>query len=133
MPRLLRTLLVTAFALTAWLVSVPAFAGSASATVGAGLCSQRGTSEVAPTPVFMPSESSLEQGDGLFGCDGGWEQHSVQRGQERIEWSSSSAEATLLDRLTLRRAGSELAQIDQEVSEALQGVRFSVERPPRAL
>lgn len=133
MPRILRTLLVTALALTAWLVSVPAFAGSGSGAVGAGLCSQRGTSEVAPTPVFMPSESSLEQGDGVFGCEGAWEQHSVQRGQERIEWSSSSADATLGDRLTLLRAGLALARLDQEVSAPLQGVRLSVERPPRAL
>ena len=128
MHRVIRTLLLTAFALSAWLVSVSASAASGSA----GLCGERGTSEVAPAPLLMPSEASLEQGDPFFSCEGGWEQHSVQRGQQDRSELSASAEMTLPDRLVVLRAGSELAHLAPNVSGALKGVRSSVERPPRS-
>jgi hypothetical protein len=129
MPRVLRSVLIAAVALTAWLVALPAMAASGS---GAGRCSPSGTSEVAPTPVFMPSESSLEQGDPSFSCGGGWEQHSVQSGQERFDWSSAHVEATLPDAIRVAPPGREVTSPVRQSAVASPGVRTLVERPPRS-
>lgn len=126
MPRILRTLMLTAVALTAWLVAAPAWAASA------GLCGHRGTSEVAPPPVLIPIQSSLEQGDEDFTCGGEWTQHAVHQGQESFEWSSSSIEAMLPSRLVLPVPSVTVAKITRVLTAALPGVRRGVERPPRA-
>ncbi len=130
MRRLLRTLLFTAITLTAWLVALPAWA-SAGVGAGAGLCSQRGTSEVAPPPIFMPSEASLEQGDDAFGCDGEWTQHAVQPSQERIEWSASSIDVTLPRSVRIGPPAMTHVGVHGDRERGPDGVAFTVERPPR--
>src|SRR6185503_15515110 len=78
-----------AVTLVAWLAAAPAWASSA------GLCSKNGTSEVAPPPLLIPIESSLEQGDPAS-CEAAWADKSVQRDNEqRIEPQSSGPEAIL--------------------------------------
>ena len=128
MPHLLRTLVLTAITLTAWLVALPAWA---SASSGAGFCSQQGTSEIAPPPIFMPIEASLEQGDDAFGCDGEWTQHAVQPSQERIEWSQSSLEVTLPHAVRIAPPQKTHVGVFAERAVGPDGVALTVERPPR--
>lgn len=132
--------MVAAVALAAWVVTAPAWAasagsaGSAGSLLGAGLCSQHGTSEAAPPPLMIPSEASLDQGDVPFDCEALWDaQHNIQRGQERFEWSNSAtADAMLPDALSWAPPGVEHVGLDQQSSVILDGVRRSLERPPRS-
>lgn len=81
---------------------------------------------------MMPAESSLEQGDGVLSCEGGWDQHSVQRNQERIEWSSSTVDAVLPpSRQVLPQANVASLSLERSSLRAPVGVRRDIERPPR--
>ncbi|MBK6692307.1 MAG: hypothetical protein IPG50_08895 [Myxococcales bacterium] len=109
-----------------WLVVSPGRA--ATSATGAGLCSHHGTSEVAPSPLMIPIEQSLEQGDSdcLELEDG----RSVRPGEERFEPGPQGDAVLPTQRLSIKRRQTTEA-VPQAAEGGACGVCSTLERPPR--
>jgi hypothetical protein len=123
-----RRLVTLACVLAAWLVVRPAAAS-------APLCDDRGASMLAPMPVLDMPDASVDVGDHDGGCEG-WvgRDHAYQRG-ERPARGFSPARGDVLPTSVIHvpspdaRASAQAPAARETVPA---GVRFPLERPPRA-
>lgn len=123
-----RRLVTLACLVAAWLVVRPA---SASAP----FCDERGASMLAPLPILDTPSASMDVGDHDGGCEG-WlgRDHSYRRGEQESRRCPCPRADVLLTSVTpVPPPGVRVSTRAPSTREAPpSGVRFPLERPPRA-
>ena len=126
--RFVRTIVVLATTLAAWLVVMPAYAA-------APLCDDRGATMFAPAPQLQSPETSIDTGeapdDGCMSGDEGL--HAVQEGQcPNPIPTSNGIDATLPSSVSIAPASHVVMGAPRDVLVIVApGVRDRVDRPPR--
>ena len=127
--RWVRTIVVIATTLAAWLVVMPAYAA-------APLCDDRGATMFAPAPQLQSPETSIDVGDSPDeGClDEASGLHALQEGRapSPVAPSSQGIDATLPSSLAIAPASHVVMGAPRGVLVVVPaGVRDQVDRPPR--